>query len=670
MKFLADIEVEQGADTTFVDNGKAIFGAGGDFKIFHDGSNSYIAETGTGSLFIDSSKTNFQIDGTSAMIVNFDSNVGIGTTNPTAKLDIQQTTAGNIISTEFDNLDSTAGNRNAIKIRQQATASGSFSAFLGSTQDGKLFLSNDSITADHLIIDTSGNVGIGAANPGTLHGAAYGLTRLQIDGGTDRGQMIIEGDTDATIVLSDNGATANNRVFATNVGGGKYTIKPLNDNGTSTAGGEAFTILHGGNVGIGTTTPLARTHISASGNLAIPGLDAVLGTATSLVIGNEGGTVVLAAGVSNTNLSWLQGRQGTGTGNAFDIGLNPLGGNVGIGTTSPLNKLFVSASTAGDYAGFIENTNSTNGYGLLARTAHTGSSGYAFAARAGASDVFVVRGDGNVGIGTTSPSEKLSVTGSANITSKLAVGSTASHPSFDFYNQGTAYFNGAVTVDDTLDLVNLKVSGAQGSDGQVLTSTGSGVAWENASGAGIGGSIAATQVAFGSATANEINGVSTFTYSDSGGIETLALGDTTNGQQTNFNLSHPNTGSTRARYNLYAGTVLKGYLQSSGNAGEITLLSNANLLLDCGSTDDITMTTSTSSKVGIGVTSPQSKLQVAGGIQMADDTAAANLSAKAGTLRYREDVVAGTGNSNSYVQMYMRTGASTYDWTTIIRNNW
>ena len=76
-------------------------------------------------------------------------------------------------------------------------------------------------------------------------------------------------------------------------------------------------------------------------------------------------------------------------------------GNVGIGTTNPLNKLFVSASTAGDYAGFIENTNSTNGYGLVARTAHTGTSAYAFAARAGTSDIFVVRGDGNVGIGTT-----------------------------------------------------------------------------------------------------------------------------------------------------------------------------------------------------------------------------------------------------------------------------
>jgi|LULN01.1.fsa_nt_gb hypothetical protein len=36
------------------DNGQAIFGTGGDLKIYHDGSNSYIDDTGTGSLLIDS----------------------------------------------------------------------------------------------------------------------------------------------------------------------------------------------------------------------------------------------------------------------------------------------------------------------------------------------------------------------------------------------------------------------------------------------------------------------------------------------------------------------------------------------------------------------------------------------------------------------------------------
>ena len=41
-----------GADVTFGDNDKAIFGAGSDLQIYHDGSNSYIKENGTGQLVV------------------------------------------------------------------------------------------------------------------------------------------------------------------------------------------------------------------------------------------------------------------------------------------------------------------------------------------------------------------------------------------------------------------------------------------------------------------------------------------------------------------------------------------------------------------------------------------------------------------------------------------
>ena len=155
--------------------------------------------------------------------------------------------------------------------------------------------------------------------------------------GSDKTLNILTGGTKSSVKLMEAGTVYG---FST-VYDGAANAFHINRHNNSAAGSPVLSFNRDddnatftGDVGIGTSTPLATTHISASGNLAIPGLDAALGTATSLVIGNEGGTVVLAAGVSNTNLSWLQGRQGTGTGNAFDIGLNPLGGNVSIGSTT------------------------------------------------------------------------------------------------------------------------------------------------------------------------------------------------------------------------------------------------------------------------------------------------------------------------------------------------
>jgi len=49
------------------------------------------------------------------------------------------------------------------------------------------------------------------------------------------------------------------------------------------------------------------------------------------------------------------------------------------------------------------------------------------------------------------------------------------------------FSNGQLGIAGTLDATNFKVGGAQGTDGQVLTSTGSGVGWADAGGGGGGG---------------------------------------------------------------------------------------------------------------------------------------------------------------------------------------
>ena len=50
-----EVGTNPGVDVTFADNRKAIFGAGSDLQIYHDGSNSIITDQGTGNLKINAS---------------------------------------------------------------------------------------------------------------------------------------------------------------------------------------------------------------------------------------------------------------------------------------------------------------------------------------------------------------------------------------------------------------------------------------------------------------------------------------------------------------------------------------------------------------------------------------------------------------------------------------
>ena len=56
-----DIAVGTGDDITFADSSKAIFGAGSDLQIYHNGSNSFVQDAGAGALVIDSNGTDVRI---------------------------------------------------------------------------------------------------------------------------------------------------------------------------------------------------------------------------------------------------------------------------------------------------------------------------------------------------------------------------------------------------------------------------------------------------------------------------------------------------------------------------------------------------------------------------------------------------------------------------------
>jgi len=67
-----DLAVSAGDDITFTDSSKAIFGAGSDLQIYHDGSNSWVSDQGTGQLILESGGAGVYIQkGASETMANF-----------------------------------------------------------------------------------------------------------------------------------------------------------------------------------------------------------------------------------------------------------------------------------------------------------------------------------------------------------------------------------------------------------------------------------------------------------------------------------------------------------------------------------------------------------------------------------------------------------------------
>ena len=170
-----------------------------------------------------------------------------------------------------------------------------------------------------------------------------------------------------------------------------------------------------GNVGIGTSSPAAGLQVSKG--LTNAGGPAAGASTASACFGNDGSddNYGLVLGADGNGLGYISAQRTDGTATAYPLVIQHTGGNVGIGTNNPAQKLDVNGAIR-----FTPNTADTNySADIAARydSAHpfelsvknNGSSAEYFGVYAdgGGANNRVAFPTGNVGIGTTDPAALL-----------------------------------------------------------------------------------------------------------------------------------------------------------------------------------------------------------------------------------------------------------------------
>jgi hypothetical protein len=146
-------------------------------------------------------------------------------------------------------------------------------------------------------------------------------------------------------------------------------------------------------------------------------------TTTRFTMGS-GGAITVPGTITIADDQWIGLGSSKGHIEFDDQGtdeINFLNCRVGIGTSTPSYTLDVSKSVSADWVARVNNTNTTNGYGLLIQAgAADGTSDILNLQNAAGTAMAVFQGDGNVGIGTATPQYKHTGSGAYNAT-RLAV---------------------------------------------------------------------------------------------------------------------------------------------------------------------------------------------------------------------------------------------------------
>jgi hypothetical protein len=467
-----------GNDIAFGDNDKATFGASSDLQIYHNGSNSYIQDNGTGNLYIQGTQTVIKGNSSGQWNVIFadggdsifyHSNVGEVARTKSTGVDVTGTvTADGIVVDGAAKVLGSAANTliiadasetNGYQLKANTSASVDY-GFVVENLAGKDLLkieSNNDIsfyedtgtTAKFFWDASAESLELGTSSSMT---PTASLAINEVTGGTPAIEIIPTTD-------ENNDTTASIRLWGTRFGtANRYSeIKNITDGATAnnelafdTNGSERMRIDSSGRVGIGTTSPTYP--LTVYGSNPDSEIVASFGSANDSGEYTAIGLSGFIAGNDATKAGLALKRVGTfGTGELHFLNNNTLNdsdmtlsdskmmidssGRIGIGTTSPSEALEVNGKIKADTHFTSSDSNAT--------LSTSGSGGTVYLRPNGSSTTVgqvIVDSSGRIGIGTASPTEKLQVDGTAKfglLANPVRINSSAATGILEFSSTGS-----------------------------------------------------------------------------------------------------------------------------------------------------------------------------------------------------------------------------------------